>query len=74
MVRDKRIRDLKLRAKVGVAGRPLVEERYALSDQTERFAELLKGLVDRDVVDRAAQTGSAAGLTEKSTELASTRR
>jgi glycosyltransferase involved in cell wall biosynthesis len=66
------IRDAGLRAKVGAAGRQHVEERYALSDQADRLAQLLKALVDQDLPELAAQTGSAAGLTDNSTELVST--
>jgi glycosyltransferase involved in cell wall biosynthesis len=67
------IRDPDLRTKVGAAGRRLVEERYSLSDQADRFAQLLKGLVDRDMPDIASEPGFPA-RTEKSTELASTQR
>lgn len=43
------IREPGLRAKVGAAGRRLVQERYALSDQADRLAQLLNALVDRDM-------------------------
>jgi glycosyltransferase involved in cell wall biosynthesis len=68
------IRDPDLRAKVGAAGRRLVEESYSLSDQADRFAQLLRALVDREMPDIASEPGSAARLTEKSTKLASTQR
>jgi glycosyltransferase involved in cell wall biosynthesis len=66
------IREPDLRAEIGAAGRRLVEERYASSVQADRFAGLLKALVNSDVSDLAAQPGLAARLTEKSTELRST--
>lgn len=68
------IRDPDFRARVGADGRRLVQERYALSDQAGRLAQLFNALVDRDMSGLMAQTGSAARCTESRTGLASTPR
>jgi glycosyltransferase involved in cell wall biosynthesis len=69
------IREPDFRAKLGAAGRRLVGERYALPDQADRLAQLLKALVDREVRDPIGQAESDLGFTEKTTtQLASTDR